>query len=71
MIEYIACNAGKYGPDCGYECGRCKNTVCNPYTGTCPQGCILGYRPPACNESKFSVDKSLKTLMRNTHTVCL
>ena len=48
------CVDGKYGPDCGSTCGKCKNSAaCDKGNGRCPD-CITGYNPPYCEGNVHS-----------------
>ena len=48
------CVDGKYGPDCGSTCGKCKNSAaCDKGNGRCPD-CITGYNAPYCKGNVHS-----------------
>lgn len=49
----IGCEIGAFGKGCSNQCsGRCLDSVtCNPTTGHCDGGCVLGYLEPFCNKS--------------------
>lgn len=42
---------GKYGYNCQYDCGFCKN-ICLKSSGNCPNGCENGYEGPLCTTCK-------------------
>ncbi|RUS69658.1 hypothetical protein EGW08_022585, partial [Elysia chlorotica] len=43
------CNFGKYGPGCNHFCSEyCHKGVCNKVDGSCTEGCVGNYKPPAC-----------------------
>lgn len=54
----LDCMFGKYGANCKLTCPlNCYNGGCDGYTGICSKGCIPGYIPPYCTESKKYLKK--------------
>ncbi|PVD26938.1 hypothetical protein C0Q70_12086 [Pomacea canaliculata] len=51
-FEVWVCDLFKYGPDCEYKCGSCKDNVsCDRFTGVCSSACQPGYLTQYCNQS--------------------
>lgn len=49
----LECTFGNYGAHCTQTCSvNCYHGKCDAYTGVCSQGCLPGYIPPYCTESK-------------------
>ncbi|XP_062602964.1 multiple epidermal growth factor-like domains protein 11 [Saccostrea cucullata] len=46
---YNECSGGKYGQDCGENCGACLGyEQCNYGSGSCTEGCDIGYEGTLC-----------------------
>lgn len=45
----IECKEGKYGDECIFDCGCCRNKIkCYYVDGICVDGCELGYNLEYC-----------------------
>lgn len=45
----IECKEGKYGDECIFDCGCCRNKMkCDYVDGICVYGCELGYSLDYC-----------------------
>lgn len=43
------CVSHKYGPNCGYDCGHCKDgKSCVTKSGACTEGCDSGWIGDLC-----------------------
>lgn len=55
-MQFLDCELGNYGADCKQTCSSgCYNNTCDLYTGVCSEGCLPGYIPPYCKNSKINV----------------
>ena len=54
LTIYISvCDPGLYGQDCGTTCGNCRNnSICDPVSGLCEDGCEVGYQGSICKDSE-------------------
>lgn len=51
---FSECGIGKYGINCQYKCGHCKEEFhCYHTDGSCLDGCAPGYKGPLCNICKY------------------
>lgn len=53
LFKISECNNKRYGRNCKQPCGTCLNKAqCNPFNGTCMNGCDIGFRTPRCKGTR-------------------
>lgn len=61
MVYILECIPYKYGPNCVFDCGHCRDGMpCSTDTGLCTKGCEDGWTGDLCLKGKSQVQcKSL------------
>lgn len=55
FLVKLACEDGRFGPDCNYTCGMCANgEICDVERGYCPSVCEIGYHGFECLEGVYT-----------------
>lgn len=55
-IIFTDCISGFYGENCTKKCGTCRTgTICNSYSGLCPDGCEINLIPPHCTGMTYTI----------------
>ncbi|XP_061180591.1 scavenger receptor class F member 1-like [Saccostrea echinata] len=50
-VFVMECKDYKYGPNCVFDCGHCKNnTLCSKIDGTCENGCETEWSGSFCHK---------------------
>lgn len=62
------CVSYKYGPNCGFDCGHCKDgKSCAAENGVCTEGCNSGWIGVLCVTGKFTTLNWIDRMINKVH----